>query len=70
MAFLHVNLLHASSNNITPWDRKMLRITYNSVNNLPLHPEKLRPEPIVWHDFTPLFPVADDVLLQPEHSPV
>ncbi|NEO37318.1 MAG: hypothetical protein F6J90_13690 [Moorea sp. SIOASIH] len=70
VAFLHANLLHASSNNITPWDRKTLRITYNSVNNLPLHPEKLRSEPIVWHDFTPLLPVADDILLQPEHSPV
>lgn len=33
IAYFHGNLIHASTKNISPWDRRMLFITYNSVEN-------------------------------------
>ncbi|MEQ9310661.1 MAG: phytanoyl-CoA dioxygenase family protein [Balneolaceae bacterium] len=33
--FFDSNLVHSSPSNLSPWDRNILFITYNSVNNLP-----------------------------------
>jgi ectoine hydroxylase-related dioxygenase (phytanoyl-CoA dioxygenase family) len=50
----HGNLLHASANNLSPWDRMCVFVTYNSVENRLLHREDPRPEFIAYRDFTPL----------------
>ena len=62
--FFHGNIAHASVPNISPYPRKLLIITYNSVNNIPRSSSKQRPEFLVCRNSTPLQPVKDDVLLQ------
>ncbi len=36
--FFHGNLIHGSNKNMSPWERRMLFITYNDVDNQPKHP--------------------------------
>ncbi|MEQ9638698.1 MAG: phytanoyl-CoA dioxygenase family protein [Alphaproteobacteria bacterium] len=31
--FMHVNLLHGSAGNISPWPRRMVTLTYNAISN-------------------------------------
>jgi ectoine hydroxylase len=47
------NMPHGSSPNMSPFDRSLLLITYNSVNNIPSHVNS-RPEWLVCRDSTPL----------------
>lgn len=42
--FFHPNLFHASSSNISPFDRNTAIITYNDINNLPQKEDNRRPE--------------------------
>src|SRR5262249_17699516 len=49
--FFHGSLLHASSNNLSPWDRICVFVTYNSVENALQRHEKPRPEYIAYRDF-------------------
>ena len=57
----HGNLVHGSAGNITPYPRKIVYLTLNSVSN---YIRKLtRPEWIAHQDFTPIKTVADDALL-------
>ena len=63
--FFHGNIFHASSNNLSPWDRYTFLITYNSINNILSEIEKQRPEFIANRDFTPIIPLEDDVLSEP-----
>jgi len=60
VAFIDCNLVHGSSNNITPFRRALWYINYNAVSNAPLQTER------AWHhnnrDHSPLTPLADDVL--------
>lgn len=52
--FFHGNVFHASSNNLSPWDRYTFLVTYNSVNNkLPDIPNP-RPEFIASRKFNPV----------------
>jgi ectoine hydroxylase len=52
--FFHGNIFHASSNNLSPWDRHTFLVTYNSLNNkLPDMPNP-RPQFIANRDFRPL----------------
>ena len=62
--FFHSNLVHASSNNISPFDRTVVIVTFNSVENVPEWREKPRPDFIVSHDATPVVPVLDNALVQ------
>jgi ectoine hydroxylase-related dioxygenase (phytanoyl-CoA dioxygenase family) len=55
--FFHVSTVHGSASNISPFDRWVLIITYNSVNNLPRQSRGVRPEFLVGRDYTPLVPV-------------
>jgi ectoine hydroxylase len=64
--FFHPNLLHGSSPNMSPFDRSLLIVTYNSVENLPGPVETRRPWFLVSQDYTPLSPVADDGLAPEE----
>lgn len=52
--FFDANLVHASSNNISPFDRKLIIITYNSIDNIPQNPGKQRPEFLISKDYRPL----------------
>jgi ectoine hydroxylase-related dioxygenase (phytanoyl-CoA dioxygenase family) len=61
--FFHGNLFHASTNNLSPWDRISIFVSYNSVTNALHEKENPRPEFIAARDFRPLEPVEDDALL-------
>ena len=61
--FFHGNMVHASSNNISPYDRTVIIITFNSVRNVPVPGTNPRPDFLVSRDPTPVVPVTDDVLL-------
>lgn len=61
VAFLHCNIVHGSSNNITPYRRAIAYINYNAVSN---HARSLRRPPHFCEpDFTALEPLDDDSLL-------
>ncbi|MBP5974478.1 phytanoyl-CoA dioxygenase family protein [Brasilonema sp. CT11] len=62
--FFHGNVAHASVPNISPYDRRIIIITYNSIKNIPISKGKPRPEFLVCQDYVPLQPARDDVLLQ------
>lgn len=57
------NLVHASPANISPFDRTIVYVTYNSVANLPRLGEDARPEFLVGRDFRAIEPVGRDALL-------
>ncbi|MBG1266527.1 phytanoyl-CoA dioxygenase family protein [Nostoc sp. WHI] len=58
--FFHCNLVHGSVSNISPYDRKVAIITYNSLENIPHFNSEPRPEFLVSRDYTPLQPLARD----------
>ena len=62
--FFHSNIAHGSVPNISPYTRRLLIITYNSIKNIPRPHGEARPEFLVCQDYTPVQAVEDDVLLQ------
>lgn len=52
--FFHSNIAHGSVPNISPYPRRLIIITYNSIKNIPLYYNKQRPEFLVSRDYTPL----------------
>jgi len=62
--FFHGNLVHASSNNISPFDRTVVIVTFNSVENVPDWREKPRPDFLASRDVAPIVPVLDDALMR------
>ena len=60
--FFHPNTVHGSVPNLSPYDRKIVLVTYNRVDNLPTFQEKQRPEFLVSRDFTPIQPLAESEL--------
>jgi ectoine hydroxylase-related dioxygenase (phytanoyl-CoA dioxygenase family) len=61
--FFDSNLVHASPNNISPFDRVVVIITFNSTENVPVQTRKRRPEFLVSRDHHPIVPLADDALV-------
>jgi ectoine hydroxylase len=61
--FFHGNLFHASGNNLSPWDRFTVFVSYNSVENALEAKENPRPEFIAARDFRPITSVPDMTLL-------
>jgi len=61
--FFHGNLVHASTNNISPFDRVVIIITYNSVENVPVEMENARPEFLVSRDVRPVSTLPEEALL-------
>lgn len=59
----HPNVVHASVSNISPFDRRIVLVSYSSVENRPVIHERSRPEFLVGRDFTPIQPVGDDALV-------
>ena len=61
--FFDSNLVHGSANNISPFDRMLILITFNSTSNLPVFNENSRPDFLVSRDTKPIEVLADDVAL-------
>ena len=55
----HGNIFHASSNNMSPWDRHTLLITYNSINNALPYMESPRPHFLANRNPCPLSAIND-----------
>lgn len=55
--FFHSNIVHSSPPNLSPYPRKIMIITYNSVENIPIPKKEPRPEFLVSRDYTPLHPL-------------
>jgi len=62
--FFDSNIVHASSNNISPFGRSTVIITYNSIENIPLRVQNPRPDFLVSQDYRPVTPLAPDALSQ------
>jgi ectoine hydroxylase len=60
--FFHGNIFHSSSNNLSPWDRHMFLITYNSINNILAGVENPRPEFISNRNYTPVVSLPEERL--------
>ena len=56
--FFDANLVHASPSNLSPFDRAVAFLTYNSVENVPPPVEQPRPDFLVDRQITPIVPVA------------
>jgi len=57
------NTVHGSAANVSPSDRKLLLIRYNSVENRLGDVANPRPEFVASRDYTPVLPLPDDSLL-------
>ena|SRR5436853_3269510 len=60
--FFHGNLFHASTNNLSAFDRMSIFISYNSTENKLPSIKSPRPTFIASRDFTPIVPVNDEAL--------
>jgi len=58
----HPNVAHASPPNLSPFDRQLVIITYNSTTNAPARCDLHRPEWLVTRNAHPLDTLADDTL--------
>ena len=62
MILFHSCLVHASSSNLSPWDRVSVYLSLCAVSN---HIRRFkRPEYIAHRDFNPIVPLPDDCLLR------
>jgi len=52
--FFHPNIIHASPANISPFDRKIIILTYNSCTNVPNFKKQRRPAFLVNPDSSPI----------------
>lgn len=59
----HANLFHGSGVNMSPFDRRVVFISYNSVKNLPKPSRPPRPEFLAARNFDALTPCFDEVLM-------
>lgn len=50
--FANTNIIHGSASNLSPWDRALISLTLNSVENK--HQGSCRPEWVVMNDFSPV----------------
>lgn len=55
----HSNIAHGSSQNMSPFDRRIVIVSYNSVQNALLPVERPRPDFLAGRDFTPLVPLVE-----------
>lgn len=62
--FFDSNIVHASSNNISPFGRSTVIITYNSIENIPLPVQNPRPDFLVSKDYRPVTSLAPNALSQ------
>ena len=63
--FFHTNCVHGSApNSMSPFNRTIATILYNSVENIPVAVENPRPEFLASRDYRPIELLSEDVLLQ------
>ena len=62
LLLVHPNIVHASPNNISPFDRTLVIITYNSVDNVPASSSQARPEFLVSRACEPVESLPDNAL--------
>jgi ectoine hydroxylase len=62
--FFHGSVFHASSNNMSPWNRSTFLVTYNSTSYAPNSVENPRPDFLCNRDFTPITPIKNELLLE------
>lgn len=60
--FFDSNIVHASPNNISPFGRTTVIVTYNSIENIPLPVSNPRPDFLVSQDYQPVTPLDADAL--------
>jgi ectoine hydroxylase len=65
LIFFHPNIAHASGINLSPFDRLLALVTYNSVHNQPAPSGPRRPEFLVSTDVAPLEALPDGEGLEP-----
>jgi len=63
IVFLHPNCVHGSTANIYPFDRTVVVIVYNSIENLPLPMEKPRPDFLASRNHTAIEPLSGEYFL-------
>jgi ectoine hydroxylase len=61
--FFDSNIVHGSPNNISPFDRVIIIITFNSVENIPPLSANPRPDFLVSRNHEPVVLLSDDTLL-------
>lgn len=61
--FFDSNVVHGSPNNISPFDRVVIIVTFNSTENIPNKAGKQRPEFLASRDYTAVVPLNDNALL-------
>ncbi len=59
--FFHSNLLHCSSANTSPWNRRTVLISYNSISNTLQEVSSPRPLFLAERNFTPIKPFQGDI---------
>ncbi len=63
MLFFHCNLIHGSSNNISPFDRVVIIVTFNSTENIPVPVKEPRPDFLSSRDHSPIVPPPEGSFL-------
>lgn len=61
--FFHGNLVHGSATNMSPFDRMLVLVTYNSLENIPTEVANPRPDFLACRDPQPVELRSDDILL-------
>lgn len=61
--FFDSNLVHGSTNNISPFDRVIVLVTFNSTSNVPTFTENSRPDFLVARDTSPIIALPGDAAL-------
>lgn len=65
VVFFNSLVFHASSNNVTPWNRNSFLITYNSVENVPADMPDPRPSFLANRNFTPVTELVTELDYSP-----
>jgi ectoine hydroxylase len=60
--FFHGNLFHASSNNLSPWNRYAFLVTYNSISNTLPEMENPRPAFLANRNFSPIISTNKEII--------
>ncbi|MFG6107727.1 phytanoyl-CoA dioxygenase family protein [Leptothoe sp. EHU-05/26/07-4] len=64
VVFFHGNVVHASASNISPYDRRLILITYSSISNTPTCKDNPRPDFLVSREYQPLEMLENETLLE------
>lgn len=62
--FFHPHLVHSSGSNLSPYDRTMLLVTYNSIENKPKTLGNKRPDFLCGRDYDPITSVSNSYMFK------